>query len=79
VVVIGLVILYKHGIMLSNTAANRVIRKICPEEETEAKFHQNQDKHLTRSKRRFGNSFETSLKQALTLLPKATRSSPVLI
>jgi hypothetical protein len=39
----------------------RVNQKACPEEETEGK-------------RQFGSSFETSLKQALTLLPKATRA-----
>ena len=43
-----------------------VIRKLCPEEETKDKFHQNWSLLLTRSKKEFGSSFLTSLKQGLT-------------
>ena len=57
----------------------RVIWKVQLKEETKDKFAQNKDYFLTRRKRKFWCSLKNHLKQALILLPKATKSSPTLV
>jgi hypothetical protein len=62
-----------------NIKRTTVIQKVCSGQKTEGKFAQKWDYHLIRSNREFWCSLKNHLKQALTMLPKATRSSSLVV